>query len=124
MATGLVAHDELLTKQFEDPHFRAYWERTAFPRGGRRSHQVSGEHGLSQRAHRSSRRVPGGCGLELEPGEHAPKLVILRKPSQMLSMRFLLEIHPTGQSDQSTPTANGTNERVTVDDVELLVRAS
>jgi transcriptional regulator with XRE-family HTH domain len=120
-----MTHEELLADQLRDPDFRAYWERTAFARAvAVEVIKYRAEHGLSQRALASQLGVSQAVVGRLELGEHEPRTATLRKLSQNLGMRFLLEIHPTGQPDQSMPIDDGTIERVTVDGVDLLVRAS
>lgn len=120
-----MTHEELLADQLRDPDFRAYWERTAFARAvAVEVIKYRVEHGLSQRALASQLGVSQAVVGRLELGEHEPRTATLRKLAQNLGMRFLLEIHPTGQPDQSMPIDDGTIERVTVDGVDLLVRAS
>lgn len=118
-------HDEILAEQLHDPDFRAYWERTVFARAiAIEVIRYRSQHGLSQRDLAERLGVTQSVVGRLELGEHEPKTATLRKLSQILGMRFVLEIHPAGQPDQSVPSANGTNERFTLDGVELLVRAS
>lgn len=125
MTERSITHEEMLADQLQDPDFRAYWERTAFARAvAVEVIKYRAEHGLSQRALAKQLGVSQAVVGRLELGEHEPKTATLRKLSQILGMRFLLEIHPTGQPDQSAPVADGTNERITIDGVELLVRAS
>ncbi len=120
-----MTHEELLADQLRDPDFRAYWERTAFARAvAVEVIKYRAEHGLSQRALASQLGVSQAVVGRLELGEHEPRTATLRNLAQNLGMRFLLEIHPTGQPDQSMPIDDGTIERVTVDGVDLLVRAS
>jgi transcriptional regulator with XRE-family HTH domain len=120
-----MTHEELLADQLRDPDFRAYWERTAFARAvAVEVIKYRVEHGLSQRALASQLGVSQAVVGRLELGEHEPRTATLRNLAQNLGMRFLLEIHPTGQPDQSMPIDDGTIERVTVDGVDLLVRAS
>jgi transcriptional regulator with XRE-family HTH domain len=120
-----MTHEELLADQLRDPDFRAYWERTAFARAvAVEVIKYRVEHGLSQRALASQLGVSQAVVGRLELGEHEPRTATLRKLAQNLGMRFLLEMHPTGQPDQSMPIDDGTIERVTVDGVDLLVRAS
>lgn len=120
-----TTHEEMLAEQLRDPDFRGYWERTAFARAvATEVIKFRANHGLSQRALANRLGVSQAVVGRLELGEHEPKTATLRRLSQALGMRFLLEIHPVGQPDQSTSTADGTTERVTSQGVELLVRAS
>lgn len=59
----------------------------------------------------------------LELDEHEPKLSTLRRLSQVLGLRFSLDIHPEGQPPLTTPAADATVERFASDGVELLVSA-
>lgn len=94
------------------------------PRGCQSGVKYRIDRGLSQTALARQLGVSQAVIGRLELGEHEPKVSTLRRLSQVLGMRFLLEIHPVGQPDQSAPVVNGTNERVTSDGVDLLIRAS
>lgn len=123
--THTVPYEKVLEEHLKDPEFRAEWERTAVARAV--ANQVLKyriDHDLSQTALARQLGVSQAVVGRLELGEHEPKISTLRRLSQVLGMRFLLEIHPTGQPDHSAPLADGTNERVSSDGVELLIRAS
>lgn len=115
----------MLEEHLNDPAFRAEWERTAFARAV--ANQVLKyriDHGLSQTALARQLGVSQAVVGRLELGEHEPKISTLRRLSRALGMRFLLEIHPAGQPDQSATVVDGTTERVTSDGVEILIQAS
>ena len=123
--TRTVPFEQVLEEHLKDPEFRAEWERTAFARAvANQILRYRIDHGLSQTALARRLGVSQAVVGRLELGEHEPKVSTLRRLSQVLGMRFLLEIHPAGQPDHSTPLADGMNERVTSDGVELLIRAS
>lgn len=123
--THTVPFEKVLEEHLKDPEFRAEWERTAFARAvANQILKYRIGHGLSQTALARQLGVSQAVVGRLELGEHEPKVSTLRRLSQLLGMRFLLEIHPAGQPDQSAPLADGTNERVTSDGVEILIRAS
>jgi DNA-binding XRE family transcriptional regulator len=119
-----VSFREMLHEQMKDPDFRAEWERTAFARAV--ANQVIKyriDHGLSQTALARRLGVSQSVVGRLELGEHEPKISTLRRLSQVLGLRFGLDIHPAGQPPLTTPSADATVERFTSNGVELLISA-
>ena len=124
MTRATVSYEEMLAEQLQDPDFREEWERTAVARAV--ANQVIKyriDHGLSQTALARRLGVSQSVVGRLELGEHEPKISTLRRLSQVLGLRFGLEIHPEGQPPLTTPAADATVERFTFNGVELLVSA-
>lgn len=119
----MTSFERLLEEQLKDPDFRADWERTALARAV--ANQVIGyriDHGLSQTALARRLGVSQAVVGRLELGEHEPKIATLRKLSQVLGLRFTIDIHPESHGDDDT-VRDATVERVTSNGVELVVRA-
>jgi transcriptional regulator with XRE-family HTH domain len=124
MAPGTVSFQEMLAEQLKDPDFREEWERTAVARAvAIQIIRYRAEQGLSQTALARRLGVSQSVVGRLELGEHEPKISTLRRLSQVLGLRFGLDIHPTGQPPLTTPTADASVERFTSNGVELLISA-
>lgn len=124
MTRPMISHKEMLAEQLKNPEFREEWERTAVARAlAIQVIRYRAEHGLSQTALARRLGVSQSVVGRLELGEHEPKISTLRRLSQVLGLRFGLDIHPEGQPPLTTPAADATVERFTSNGVELLVSA-
>ncbi|MBA2277796.1 MAG: helix-turn-helix domain-containing protein [Chloroflexia bacterium] len=122
MAPGTVSFQEMLTEQLKDPDFREDWERTAIARAvAIQVIKFRAEQGLSQTALARRLGVSQSVVGRLELGEHEPKLSTLRRLTQVLGLRFSLDIYPEGQPALTTPADGARVERIASDGVELLV---
>lgn len=116
--------EQLLKDRLKDPKFRENWERTALARAvAIEVVKYRSQHGLSQSALARRLGVSHAVVWRLELGEHEPKIATLRKLSQVLGLRFIIDIHPESLADNGTGHDDETVERVTSNGVELVVRA-
>ena len=96
---------EVRAEQLEkEPAFRAYWQRTALPRavalaviGYRAEHKLT----QTKLAQLLGIRQPRVARLEL--GEHTPSLEMLQRLSQVLGLRFIVQVSPAREGDQVVP---------------------
>lgn len=120
-----IGHEEMMRDLLQTPAVREEWERTAFARAV--ANQVLRyriEHNLSQRALARRLGVSQGLVGRLELGEHEPRISTLQKLSQVLGLRFSIDIHPQADTPARLSTPDDDRvERFTSGGVETLVLA-
>lgn len=120
-----ISHEEMMRDLLQTPAVREKWERTAFARAV--ANQVLRyriEHDLSQRALAQRLGVSQGLVGRLELGEHEPRISTLQKLSQVLGLRFSIDIHPEADAPARLSIPDDDRvERFTSGGVETLVLA-
>lgn len=87
----------VLTKQLEDPAFRAEWERTALGRAvALRIVEYRIQHQLSQTALADRLGMKQPAIARLESGDHNPSLGTLSRLARGLGIEFRIEVTPRG----------------------------
>ncbi|HWV22717.1 MAG TPA: helix-turn-helix transcriptional regulator [Thermomicrobiales bacterium] len=119
--TNTISLHDMLNELTNDPEIREDWERTVLARAvANEVVRYRRDHDLSQRALASMLGVSQAVVGRLELGEHEPKLSTLSRLARVLGMRFTIAIHPLAES---AGRRDATVERITTDDVELIVSA-
>lgn len=128
--TTLRNADEVLAKQFQDPEFRTYWERTALARAvALRLTAYRAEHGLSQTQLARLLGMKQPAVARLEMGEQSPKSDTLVRIAEALGIEVMVNIKPTSGKAPWDPPQEATSATI-VERVpmcrggELLVAAS
>jgi transcriptional regulator with XRE-family HTH domain len=126
MPIETIDHDQMMRDLLQNPTVREDWERTAFARAV--ANQVLRyriEHDLSQRALAKRLGVSQALVGRLELGEHEPRISTLQKLSQILGLRFSIDIHPAEETPARLSTPDDDRvERATSGGVETIVLAS
>lgn len=125
MPIETISHDEMMRDLLQNPTVREDWERTAFARAV--ANQVLRyriEHDLSQRALARRLGVSQALVGRLELGEHEPRISTLQNLSQVLGLRFSIDIHPEDAAPARLSTLDDDRaERATSGGVETIVLA-
>jgi len=117
--TDTISLHDMVDELTSDPEFREDWERTILARAvANEVIRYRQDHGLSQRALANLLNVSQPVVGRLELGEHEPKLSTLSRLARVLGMRFTIAIHPLAEP---ASTDSRTVERITTDDVELVI---
>ncbi len=125
MPIETIGHDDMMRDLLQNSAVREEWERTAFARAV--ANQVLRyriEHDLSQRALAKRLGVSQALVGRLELGEHEPRISTLQKLSQILGLRFSIDIHPEKEAPARLSTLDDDRvERAVSGGVETLVLA-
>lgn len=100
MATDrLISHEQVLEREFRDPEFREYWEKTALARWlAVEVAHYRAEHDLSQRQLADRLGLHQSDVARMESGEHNPTLERLIRIASGLDIELMIDIRPQGKA--------------------------